>query len=95
MPRIPRDKSLDSTLALLSDPHRFISTRCRRYQSDLFETRLLLQRTICMTGAGSGPPLLRREPLLPPGRCAKGGSKDVIQGSMTQSIAIANNWSCR
>lgn len=50
MPHIPRDKSLDSTLALLWDPYRFISKRCRRYGADLFETRLGLQRTICMTG---------------------------------------------
>ena len=50
MPRIPRDKSLDSTLALLRDPYGFIASRCRRYGTDLFQTRLMLQRTICMTG---------------------------------------------
>ncbi|GIW86324.1 MAG: fatty-acid peroxygenase [Isosphaeraceae bacterium] len=50
MPQIPRDKWPDSTLALMSDPYRFISKRCRRYQSDLFEARLMLRKTICMTG---------------------------------------------
>lgn len=50
MPCIPRDKSFDSTLALIWDPYRFISKRCQRYGADLFETRLRLQRTICMTG---------------------------------------------
>lgn len=50
MPEIPRDTSLDSTLALLRDPYEFIAKRCRRYGSDLFETRLLLRPTICMTG---------------------------------------------
>ncbi|WP_011578671.1 MULTISPECIES: cytochrome P450 [Chelativorans] len=50
MPRIPRDRSLDSTIALMGDPYRFISNRSRRYRSDLFETRLLLRKTICMTG---------------------------------------------
>ncbi|MFC0809028.1 cytochrome P450 [Ensifer sp. P24N7] len=35
---------------MLSDPYRFISSRCRRYETDLFETRILLQKTICMTG---------------------------------------------
>ena len=50
MPQIPRGKSLDSTLALIRDPYRFIAKRCRRYQSDLFETRLLLRKAICMTG---------------------------------------------
>lgn len=50
MPRIPRDRSLDSTLALLLDPYGFISDRCRKYRTDLFETRLMLRRTICMIG---------------------------------------------
>src|SRR3546814_13934155 len=50
MPRMPRDESFDSTLALLRDPYGFISKKCRRYGSDVFETRLLLRRTICMTG---------------------------------------------
>lgn len=50
MSSIPRDKSFDSTLALLSEGYPFISNRCRRYQSDLFETRLMLQKVICMMG---------------------------------------------
>ena len=49
MPRIPRDKRFDSTLALFRDPYEFISKRCQRYGSDLFQTRLLLRKTICMT----------------------------------------------
>ncbi len=50
MPQIPREKGLDSTLALLRDPYRFIVKRCRRYQADVFETRLLLEKALCMTG---------------------------------------------
>lgn len=50
MPPIPRDESPDGTLALARDPYGFISKRCRRYRSDLFETRLLLQKTVCVTG---------------------------------------------
>ena len=50
MRRMPRDKNLDSTLALMRDPYRFISKRCRRFGSDVFETRLLLQPVVCMSG---------------------------------------------
>ncbi|MBV6623013.1 MAG: cytochrome P450 [Rivularia sp. (in: Bacteria)] len=50
MPQIPRDKNLDSTLALLSEGYNFISKRCQRYDSDIFITRLLLQENICMRG---------------------------------------------
>lgn len=47
---IPRDKSFDNTLAMWRDPYRYISSTCRRLESDIFRTRLLLQPAICMTG---------------------------------------------
>lgn len=50
MPPPPRLNSLDSTVPLLRNPYRFVTERCRRLGTDLFETRLLLQKTICMTG---------------------------------------------
>lgn len=40
----------DSTLALLWEGYRFIPERCRRYRSDVFETRLMLTKVICMVG---------------------------------------------
>lgn len=51
MPSIPRDPLPDSTLALLSEGYRFIPNRCDRFGSDIFETRLMLTRAICMRGA--------------------------------------------
>ncbi|MDR6775602.1 cytochrome P450 [Azospirillum sp. BE72] len=51
MSQIPRDRNLDSTLALLSDGYRFISKRCDQHQSDIFETRLMLTKAVCMRGA--------------------------------------------
>ena len=50
MLQIPHDECIDSTVALLLDPYRFVSKRCRRYGTDLFEARLLLRPTTCMTG---------------------------------------------
>lgn len=50
MSAIPRDKNLDSTRALLREGYTFISTRCERYQSDIFETRIMLAKAICMMG---------------------------------------------
>ncbi|MEV0157501.1 cytochrome P450 [Micromonospora sp. NPDC050686] len=46
----PADRSPDSTLAYLREGYRFISTRCERYGSDIFTTRLLLEPTICLRG---------------------------------------------
>ena len=48
--RIPRDHRIDSTLAFARDGYLFISKTCRRLETDIFETRLLLQPTICMLG---------------------------------------------
>ncbi len=47
---MPRARGFDSTWALLRDPYRFISLESRRLGTDAFETRLLLQRTVCLTG---------------------------------------------
>jgi fatty-acid peroxygenase len=48
--RIPRIPAFDSTLDLKRDPYGFIAKRCRRSGEDLFEARILLRQTICMTG---------------------------------------------
>jgi fatty-acid peroxygenase len=40
----------DSTLALLSEGYTFISRRCQCYRSDIFETRLMLTKAICIMG---------------------------------------------
>lgn len=75
MPTIPRDRNLDSSLALLSDGYTFIQKRCRRLDADIFQTRLLLQKTICMRGAEAAevfydPNLFRRAGAAP-GRMKK------------------------
>jgi len=51
MNAIPQDRAPDSTLALLSEGYAFIGNRCRRYGSDLFATRLMLTKAVCMRGA--------------------------------------------
>jgi fatty-acid peroxygenase len=45
-----RDRGPDSTLALVAEGYLFISRRCHRYGTDLFETRVLLQPAVCMRG---------------------------------------------
>lgn len=42
--------SADQTLALLADPYRFVSARCRELGADAFETRVLLKETVCLKG---------------------------------------------
>lgn len=47
----PKDKCMDNTLKLLLEGYLFIPSRCKRYKSDLFQTRMMGQKAICMTGA--------------------------------------------
>ncbi|WP_368650047.1 cytochrome P450 [Bacillus inaquosorum] len=49
--QIPHDKSLDNSLTLMQEGYLFIKNRTERYQSDLFQARLMGKTFICMTGA--------------------------------------------
>src|SRR4051794_11223154 len=40
----------DDTIPLALEGYAYIGNRCRALGKDVFETRLMLQRTICMTG---------------------------------------------
>lgn len=50
VPEMPRTRRPDSTLDVLFDPYAFISKRCRELKSDIFQTRLLFRKTVCMMG---------------------------------------------
>ena len=50
MSQIPSHTHWDRSLALLRDGYTFVSKRCERYGSDVFETRLMLQKVFCMMG---------------------------------------------
>ncbi|SCG99242.1 MULTISPECIES: hypothetical protein [unclassified Romboutsia] len=48
--QVPHDKSLDNTIDLLQEGYLFIKNRIEQYHSDIFETHLLGQKVICITG---------------------------------------------
>lgn len=71
MKPIPKDKALDSTLALLREAYNFIPNRCGRLRTDMFETRLMGQKVICVSGEeGAGmfyqPDRFTRRHAIPP-----------------------------
>lgn len=47
---MPRASEFDSTLSLLRQGYEFVSNTSRKLDSDIYEGRLLLQKTIFMTG---------------------------------------------
>jgi len=50
MADVPHDENLESSLALLGEGYPFIRDRCQRLNTNLFQTRLLMQNTICLSG---------------------------------------------
>jgi fatty-acid peroxygenase len=46
----PRDRAFDSTLSLLREGYEFIGNRCRDLRTDIFVTRLLGKRVVCLQG---------------------------------------------
>ncbi|MCE7056505.1 cytochrome P450 [Algoriphagus sp. AGSA1] len=50
MTTIPKDKNIDSSLTLLRDGYEFIQKKRKKLGSNIFRTRLMLKKTICMSG---------------------------------------------
>lgn len=47
---IPKDKSLDNTIKLLEEGYLFISNRMNLYHTNIFETHIMGQKAICISG---------------------------------------------
>jgi fatty-acid peroxygenase len=47
---VARILATDRTLALLSESYTLIPERCRRLGIDVFESRIMLKKVVCMTG---------------------------------------------
>ncbi len=47
---VTHDRGLDNTIDLLNEGYMFIKNRVEQYKSDIFETHLIGQKVICMTG---------------------------------------------
>src|SRR5699024_2098957 len=46
----PKEKGLDHTLGVLKEGYQYIPNRMKAYQTNMFETRVLGQKTICLSG---------------------------------------------
>ncbi len=48
--RIPKEEGIDHSLSLIREGYMYILNRCQSFHSNVFETRLLGQKAICMRG---------------------------------------------
>jgi len=82
----------DNTIALLEEGYRFIGNRCDELGSDIFGTRLMLRRVVCVRGEAAArmfyqPGRFTRRGALPPttlGSLQGHGSTLVLDGAMHQ-----------
>lgn len=49
--QMPKDEGLDNTLKTLKEGYRFIMNRRHTMQTNVFETKILGEKTICLTGS--------------------------------------------
>jgi fatty-acid peroxygenase len=79
--RIPRDRKIDNTFPLLfSEGYEYISNRCRRYGTDIFSTRILLQRAFCTRGEEAA------EQFYFPGRFTRRGALPLFAVTLIQNL---------
>lgn len=50
MSNMPHEDGIDHSLSLIREGYMYIPNRCRSFQSNIFETRLLGKKAICMGG---------------------------------------------
>lgn len=48
--RIPKETGVDHTLSLMREGYMYITNRCHSFNSNIFKTRLLGKKVICMVG---------------------------------------------
>ncbi|MGJ9416932.1 cytochrome P450 [Massilia sp. CMS3.1] len=68
---IPQAPGVDNTTALLGEGYRFIGNRCDELGSDMFSTRLMLRRVVCVRGEAAArmfyqPGRFTRQRAIPP-----------------------------
>ena len=50
--KMPREEGIDHSLSLMREGYMYILNKRRSFNSDIFETRLLGKKAICMGGKG-------------------------------------------
>ncbi len=77
---IPQDPNPDSTLALLREGYAFIGNRCRQLGCDAFETRLMLQKAVCLSGVEAASQFYR------PDRFTRRGGMPITTLTLIQDL---------
>ncbi|MBM7552071.1 cytochrome P450 [Thalassobacillus pellis] len=83
---IPKEKSIDNSIALLKEGYRFIPNRCRQYGTDIFQTRLLGEKVLCMSGEKAAEIFYDKEKFHRKGAAPKRIQKTLFGENAIQSM---------
>ncbi|NJR41020.1 MAG: cytochrome P450 [Leptolyngbyaceae cyanobacterium CSU_1_4] len=86
MREIPKDRSIDNTVSLVREGYRFISNRCDRHQTNIFQTQILLQKTICLRGEAAAKVFYDNEKFLRHNAMPKRLQKTLVGEGGVQSL---------
>lgn len=76
--QLPKTHAFDSTLSLFFKGYRFISDHCHALNTDVFNTRLLLRKTVCMQGAEAAQLFYDQEKFLRHGAMPMRAQKTLV-----------------
>jgi fatty-acid peroxygenase len=81
---IPQAPGFDNSIALLSEGYRFIGNRCDELGSDIFGTRLMLRRVVCVRGEAAARMFYQ------PGRFTRQGANPPTAMALLQGHGSAH-----
>ncbi len=86
MATIPHDKYIDSTLPLVRTGYTFLKSRFEQFQSDIFQMRLLGEKTVCIHGEEAAKVFYDQEYFKRKGAIPKRIQKSLFGQKTVQSL---------
>ncbi|MFJ5771898.1 cytochrome P450 [Psychrobacillus sp. NPDC093180] len=84
--QVPREEGLDNSLSLLREGYMYIPNRRHSFATDVFETRLLGQKAICMGGEGAAEIFYDNEKFIRNGAAPKRVQKTLFGEKGVQTL---------
>lgn len=78
MKKIPKEEGIDHSLSVLKEGYDYIPNRMKQFESSIFETKLLGERVICLTGEEAGELFYDNEKFVRAGAAPKHVKKTLL-----------------
>lgn len=86
MKTFPREEGIDHTLTLMREGYQYIQNRRESFQSDVFETRLLGEKVICLSGEEAARIFYDNDKFIRHGAAPKRAQKTLLGENGVQTL---------